>query len=154
MESIIFQSYFESSHVILSLISTRACCFLNIPTTSIPVWQYDKVLVLQEALSQADRQLSKSQRQASHAGKRLRALESRDEQLQSLWASNKRMTWAARVIQRAYKSWRMRALQFENLSDKRVSYIIISLCNVRSTYSEWQGLYPLPNLGKESAVLC
>lgn len=76
---------------------------------------------MQEALSQADRQLSKSQRQASHAGKRLRALESRDEQLQSLWASNKRMTWAARVIQRHYKAWRMRNLQFENLSDKRVS---------------------------------
>ena len=85
-------------------------------TSALTTWE-----ALQEALSLADRQLSKSQRQANHAAKRLRALESRDEQLQSLWASNKRMTWAARVIQRHYKAWRLRNLQFENLSDKQVS---------------------------------
>jgi hypothetical protein len=73
-------------------------------------------------LEDAESQVRQYEQLVGETEKRLVAVESRNEQLQSLWSSNKRVGLAARVIQKHYKAWRLRTLKDQTSRDRHVSY--------------------------------
>jgi len=80
-----------------------------------------KLMPIQASLEGAEGQVKQYKQLMSDTERRMAAVESRNEQLQSLWSSNKRVAGAARVIQKHYKAWRLRNLKDQTSRDRHVS---------------------------------
>ena len=76
--------------------------------------------MLQASLEEAEGQVRQYKERSAEAEKHLAVVESRNEQLQSLWFNKKRATWVASVIQRHYKAWRLRKRTEQSQDDGNV----------------------------------
>lgn len=76
---------------------------------------------LQESLSGVEKGYSEARQQADEMNHRLLAIRSRDKTLQAMWVANRRKHWAARIIQKQFRHWRMTRLHHHNQYHTHVS---------------------------------